>query len=79
MAYKKPDDPDNRQEKVKGWLTANPGFHRPAVIAAALELPTQPVAQDCIRLWRKGVVHRVGTVPVGRKHPVTTYGIVEGS
>lgn len=75
MAYRRPDHPDNRQEKVKAWFTANPGPHAARTVAEALGLPAQPVAMDCTRLWRKGVLVRTVRTKAGNTRGVSTYEI----
>lgn len=69
--------------RIRAWLTANPGPHRPRDIAAGLGIPpgmekqqwTLKVANEVARLWRNGVLVKQQTRVPNWKVPLTTYAL----
>jgi predicted ArsR family transcriptional regulator len=69
-------DGSNRA-RVRTYLAANPGDHRPFEIANALGLTTHAVAVACYGLFEQGEAERGKRPAVNGRRPHNTYGITE--
>lgn len=70
---KKPAEPVPLPQRIAEWLTRNPGSHRPVDIAAGLGVETRPVANECPRMYQKGILHRSRPAGVSGSGPGVRY------
>ena len=73
MAVKGTIEPGSISARIIEYLTDKPGPARAPVIAAALGLPTQQVANVAGKLARNGHVQRVSMVAKGKTRGTTVF------